>query len=80
MQIKYSLINKPEDSENYIYFSKSYQKIFSRIYDSKSKYIKLEKNGKKAFLPLLIRELGFKNFEAFSASSVVKTTGATIAV
>ena len=66
MQIKYSLINKPEDSENYIYFSKSYQKIFSRIYDSKSKYIKLEKNGKKAFLPLLIRELGFKNFEAFS--------------
>ena len=66
MRIKYSLIDKAEDDEMYIYWSKSYQEIFSRIYKSVNKYIKIEKNNKVAFIPIIIRKLDLNNFEAFS--------------
>lgn len=66
MQIQYSFIDNAKDSEQSIYFSKSYLNIFSRIYKSNFKYLKIVHKEKNAFIPLIIRKLDLNNYEAFS--------------
>tara|TARA_Y100000994_G_scaffold204445_1_gene175906 strand:+ start:457 stop:1470 length:1014 start_codon:yes stop_codon:yes gene_type:complete len=66
MKIKYSLIDNVKGSDISIYFGKSYQNIFSRIYKSSNKYLRIQSKDKIAFIPLIIRELDFQNFEAFT--------------
>jgi len=46
MQIKYSLVDNAENNEKCAYFSKSYLNIFSRIYKSNYKYLKIENKDK----------------------------------
>ena len=64
--MQYSLIDNAKYSEQSIYFSKSYLNIFSRIYKSNFKYLKIEHKEKNAFIPLIIRKLDSNNYEAFS--------------
>ena len=65
--MKISFIDGLNDDEFCIYFSKSYQELFARIYHSNFKCIKINKSGKTIFLPIIIRKLREKNFEAFSS-------------
>jgi len=65
--MRISLIDGLKDDEFCIYFSKSYQKLFARIYNSNFQCIKISKSGKTFFLPLIIRKLKDNNYEAFSS-------------
>ena len=55
--MRISFIDGLNDDEFCIYFGKSYQELFARIYNSNFKCIKINKSGKTIFLPIIIREL-----------------------
>tara|TARA_B100000242_G_scaffold236029_1_gene175928 strand:- start:2635 stop:3642 length:1008 start_codon:yes stop_codon:yes gene_type:complete len=53
--------------KNYIYFSRSYQELFARIYHSELRYLKINYLEKNYFIPLILRKLKKNNYEAFSS-------------
>tara|TARA_Y100000739_G_C20585750_1_gene455176 strand:- start:591 stop:1595 length:1005 start_codon:yes stop_codon:yes gene_type:complete len=65
--MRFSLIEDLKDEEYCIYFSKSYQELFSRIYNSNFKFIKFDYLDKTIYLPLIFRKLKDNNYEAFSS-------------
>ncbi len=65
--MRFSLIDGLRDDEFCIFFSKSYQELFARIYNSDFKCIKIENSEKITYLPLIIRKLKDHNYEAFSS-------------
>ncbi len=65
--MKFSLVDSLKDDELCIYFSRSYQELFARIYNSSFKYLKCNNSEQTIFLPLIIRKLKDNNYEAFSS-------------
>ena len=61
--------------KNYIYFSRSYQELFARIYHSELRYLKINYLEKNYFIPLILRKLKKNNYEAFSSYGMVDLSG-----